>query len=152
MDKPPIQPATQTTTRPSPAGRPQARRYQFPGSGTPHPQPVLAVTPGATQLPTPELTTTEPPTSEAPLETSEEPFSPARDNPPQPLVANTTFDPLAQPLAFVTGGLVALLTLIVPLTSVLTDRRHLNEGGSIADPVALPMDGSAGSDSDRPPR
>jgi hypothetical protein len=152
MDKPPIQPATQTTTRPSPSGRPPARRSQLPGSGSPHPQPVLAVTPGATELPFAELPSPELPRSEAPAEPGEEPFSPGRDSPSKPLVATSTFDPLAQPLAFVSGGLVALLTLIVPLTSVLTDRRHLNEGGSIAEPAALPIDGSARSESDRPSR
>jgi hypothetical protein len=47
---------------------------------------------------------------------------------------------------------VALLTLIVPLTSVLTDRHHLNEAGSIGEPAVLPIDGSAGSESDRPTR
>lgn len=140
MNKPTIHPSTQGTTanRPSPAGTLLTRRSQFPGTALPCPQVVdLAVT-----LPTPDLLTPELHPSDRPTELGEEPFSPSHNGTRKSSSSIAATDPLAQPMAIVSGGLIALLSLLVPLISVLADRDHQPETGTIPAPPALQFDGS----------
>lgn len=133
MDKPPIQPA-RPTTRPSPAGPLPARRSQYPGAGIPPFNAEATVSHPIGGPPTPEMTASEPS-----AEPGEDPFSPGQESSRRRRSAAPP-DPLTQPLAIVGGGLVALLTLLVPLASVLADRRPLNLSGSVVAPTLLPLD------------
>ncbi|MEB3321650.1 MAG: hypothetical protein VKI81_02385 [Synechococcaceae cyanobacterium] len=71
-------------------------------------------------------------------EPAEDPDSPGPPSDPLPLlVSGPPADPLSLPLAFLGGSLIALLTLLVPLATVVVDRRVAPLDGSPA-PVRLP--------------
>jgi hypothetical protein len=119
-----------TTPRPSPAGPLSKRHSQLPGTSVPCPQ---AANPALTM-----------PEAVLPAESGEDPYSPASDATRRrlPSAPASPADPLEQPLAFLGGATIALLTLFLPLASVMTQRPDVPSTSAIPALPALQSDGS----------
>jgi hypothetical protein len=121
---------TFTSSRPSPAGPLPARRSQRPGPSIPCPQAALPLTAPAAE-------------TALPPEPGEDPPRPgSKGTQARALATAAPLDPLDQPLAFLGGVTIALITALVPLASVMAERENLGSGNAVPAPTALLLEGS----------